>query len=100
MDIRILPANSTETSHRLYTIACAMMNERAQDLGHEIALTGSVSRGVADEFSDIELNFWVDELQRQDVYLDWLRGIGVEPTPLIRNMDDGTLAIMGYRNGL
>lgn len=100
MNLNTLPVNSTETSHRLYATACELIETCPPELGREIALTGSVSRGVADEFSDIELNFWVDELQPQEVYLDWLRGIGVEPTPLIRNMDDGTLAIMGYRNGL
>jgi predicted nucleotidyltransferase len=49
-----------------------------QDLGQEIAITGSVARGVADHFSDIELCFLVDELAPVETYHRWLLSAGAE----------------------
>lgn len=46
------------------------------ELGQEIAITGSVARGVADDDSDIELNFWVETLPSDEQRADWLRSVG------------------------
>jgi hypothetical protein len=45
-------------------------------LGECIAITGSVARGIADRFSDVEMSFWVDNLEPVNVYLEWLRSTG------------------------
>jgi len=58
------------------------------ELGRIVALTGSASRGVADEDSDAELNFWVDEEPDGATLLDWLRRVGA--TAVI--LDDEPLA--------
>jgi hypothetical protein len=51
------------------------------DLGKAVIVTGSVARGVADRYSDVEMRFLVDALQPITVYQDWLRSAGglVEP---------------------
>ncbi len=56
----------------------AVFAARAQQLTHgsnlqpnfAVVLTGSVARGVADRFSDIEIRFFVDALEPPDVYDD------------------------------
>ncbi len=53
------------------------------DVGVEIAVTGSTSRGEADAQSDIELNFWVSALPEEwsertrwlKHHTEWLRGL-------------------------
>lgn len=45
-------------------------------LGAGIAITGSVARGVADHYSDVNLNFWVDQFEPAEVYIEWLRSVG------------------------
>ena len=56
---------------------------RSMDLqpNEEIVLTGSVARGVADRFSDIEIRFLVDALQPPQVYDDQLRAAGAQVEP-------------------
>lgn len=51
------------------------------ELGRAIAITGSVSRGYADRFSDIEMRFLVDEAVSLSDCMAWLTSIGgiVEP---------------------
>src|SRR6478736_4450522 len=51
------------------------------DLGQAIIITGSVARGVADKYSDLEVRFLVDAPHPISVYHDWLRSAGglVEP---------------------
>jgi hypothetical protein len=46
------------------------------ELGREIVLTGSVSRGVADDCSDIEQVFYVDTLPSPDERARWLHRLG------------------------
>jgi hypothetical protein len=73
-----LPPGATERSRRLFVVAGTVAYLCPLDLGQEIALMGSVSRGWADEHSDIEMNFWVDRLDWPDAYETWLRGIGAK----------------------
>jgi len=44
------------------------------DLGYEIAVTGSAARGMADEFSDVEINVWGDRVPDERAWRDWLEG--------------------------
>lgn len=47
------------------------------ELGGEIAVTGSVSKGFADANSDIEMNFWTEATPPLDAVTGWLESIGV-----------------------
>ncbi len=46
------------------------------DHGREIAVTGSAALGLADATSDLELNFWVDELPPVEARRAWLERVG------------------------
>jgi hypothetical protein len=48
------------------------------ELGDEIAVTGSVALGVADETSDIELNLWCDALPTVEQRVAWIAEVGGE----------------------
>lgn len=50
------------------------------ELGGEIAVTGSVSKGFADADSDLELNFWTEAPVEIERAAEWLASIGVERT--------------------
>jgi hypothetical protein len=73
-----LPPGATPRSHALFSLAKELAEACPPELGVEIALAGSVSRGWSDEYSDIELNFWVDELEWPGEREAWLRSLGVE----------------------
>jgi len=61
-------------------LAAALAAACPAALARDIAVTGSVARGLADAHSDIELNFWVDgpELPAGAARTAWLRDLGVE----------------------
>ncbi len=46
------------------------------ELGQEIVLTGSTARGTADRNSDVELNFWVNQMPDRDIRRQWLNSMG------------------------
>ncbi|SRR5579875_152418 len=73
-----IPAPSANNADATRRLALArMLAERCPpDLAQTIMIIGSVSRGYADSFSDIELCFLVNELQPIEFYRAWLRGIG------------------------
>jgi hypothetical protein len=60
----------------LLTLARRLARECPDDLGLEIAVTGSVGAGLADEHSDLELLLLVDELPTVERVCGWLRSIG------------------------
>lgn len=76
--MKTLPTEATSFSQARYEPARALAEHCPSELGQAIAITGSVSRGVADRFSDIELYFWVDEQHELEAYRGWLRGQGAE----------------------
>lgn len=68
--------------------ARALIERCPTDLDHEIAVTGSVARGVADESSDVELNLWVDALPEARRFRFWLDEVGAtDLKPDIGQMD-------------
>ena len=72
-----LPPDATPDSHRLFAVAREIADACPKDLGAEIALAGSVSRGWADQYSDIELNFWIENLDGwPDQMIAWFESIG------------------------
>ena len=72
-----LPAGATAASRRRLGIAAELAALCPERLGREIAVAGSVSLGIADEASDIELNFWCDVVPSLADRLDWLEQAGV-----------------------
>ncbi len=56
-----LPSDATAASRLRLDLAQRLTDVCPAELGQEIALTGSAARGRADDFSDIELNLWVDQ---------------------------------------
>src|SRR5262249_34293547 len=64
------------------------------ELGRGIAITGSVARGASDQFSDIELNFWVEEHQGLEAYRNWLSSQGAQVAIQPRRECHSGLALM------
>jgi hypothetical protein len=52
------------------------------ELGREIYLYCSVAKGYADQYSDIEVTFLVDDAQQPAVYEEWLRSVGARVDPV------------------
>lgn len=73
-----LPAEATSFSQARYEFARELAEYCPVELGQAIAITGSVARGVSDQFSDIELYFWVDEHQGLEAYRGWLSSQGAQ----------------------
>ena len=74
--MRTLPLNATEASRTRYELAKYLVEQCPLEFGREIALTGSASLGVADQDSDIEMNFWVEAALSTEDREKWLRSIG------------------------
>lgn len=85
-----LPEGSTAASAERLTLAREIVRSCPEELGSEIALTGSAARGMADEDSDIELNLWTKTLPDATRRGDWLRSIAEEVT-----LDTNTMGFDG-----
>jgi hypothetical protein len=89
---RAMPDGATEESRRRYLIARRLAESCPVALGDEIAVTGSVALGVADETSDVELNLWCDALPTVEQRAAWIAAVGGEVrTNHARPWNDGTL---------
>jgi hypothetical protein len=87
-----LPPGATQASRERYQLARELEHTYPPELGREIALTGSVSRGVADEDSDIEVVAWADAIPGADARRAWLRAIGGSDfAPEAHTSQDGTV---------
>jgi hypothetical protein len=73
-----LPDGATEESQRRYAIAERLATSCPAGLGDDIAVTGSVALGVADESSDVELNIWCDALPMVEERAAWIASVGGE----------------------
>jgi hypothetical protein len=72
----LLPHGATAESQIRCQMASELVRRFPPALGHEVAVTGSVGHGVADEDSDIELNFWVEMLPPRNEWLEWRMAAG------------------------
>lgn len=70
-----LPPGATEASYIRYHMAHELALLSPQLIGHEVILTGSVSRGISDEHSDIEMVFYGESIPTTDERDNWLRSI-------------------------
>ncbi|MBO0778410.1 MAG: hypothetical protein J2P37_06230 [Ktedonobacteraceae bacterium] len=71
-----LPRDFSPASQLRYEVACALVASSPPSFGHEAILSGSAARGVADEASDIEMVFYVDELPSSTEREKWLWQVG------------------------
>ncbi|MDQ2741945.1 MAG: hypothetical protein M3Z66_06560 [Chloroflexota bacterium] len=71
-----LPTDATAASRRRLDLARILTDACPPELGREIALTGSAARGRADDFSDIEVNLWVEQLPHIEQWSAWLETMG------------------------
>lgn len=70
------PPPATEASRVRLDLARRLIECCPPALGREIAVTGSAARGVADEYSDVELNLWAGAPPEADQYRAWLDRAG------------------------
>jgi len=71
-----LPSGASVASDARWRLARDLVSRCPPALGCEVAITGSVGRGVADQDSDIELNVWGDALPSKAERVGWLRAAG------------------------
>lgn len=76
----VLPIHATSESQERLDIAQLLLDEMALT-DAEVALTGSVARGVADHYSEIELMIWVDQLPSVENCASLLADAGAEVDP-------------------
>lgn len=95
-----LPPGATDASRRRFEIARSLAHACPAFLALEIAVTGSVSRGIADDLSDIEVNFWNRELPSIDQWRSWLEGMGatdIAPDSVVNTLDDSRWVTCRFR---
>lgn len=81
-DMPDLPSWATSASAIRLALATQLAAACPPHLAAEIAVTGSTSRGIADDLSDIEINHWLPVLPAEGEIIEWLRSVGaVEVTP-------------------
>lgn len=73
---------ATARSEELAALAHRIADTLPLDAADDIVVTGSVSRGIADAGSDIELLLLRDRLPEVDLARSWAAAAGVEPTAL------------------
>ena len=87
-----LPAGASAENVSRFAIAQELAAACPAALGKEIAVTGSVAMGLADETSDVELNLWVENLPAVEERAAWIVQIGgTEAQISPREWSDGTL---------
>lgn len=86
-----------------YRVHLAQMLARScpVSLGQSIAVTGSSARGLADDDSDLEVNFWVNAIPGHDQRLDWLISMGLrDPVVHFKPRADQSVWISGHFHGI
>lgn len=71
----VLDQNASVESKIRYQYAQEIANLCPENLFTEIALTGSSARGIATKDSDIEINFWVDDLPSREERKQWIQSL-------------------------
>ncbi len=88
----VLPPGATGASVLRYNLAQELAQLCPPALGEEIALTGSASHGWSDDISDIEINFWAQQIPSAEEQLAWLHEIGATDTfPIVATEADGSI---------
>lgn len=87
----MLPENVTTRSHELLKIAQTVVESCPLDLADAIVVAGSVSRGKADRFSDVDILFWIDERPDTATCRKWIESHEVSELCPAVMVDDGSL---------
>jgi hypothetical protein len=87
----MLPANATPHSHELLKIAQTVIATCPTHLADAIVVVGSVSRGKADKFSDVDILFWLDECPDTATCRNWIESHEVSQLRPAVMLDDGSL---------
>ncbi|MEO8394733.1 MAG: hypothetical protein ABI700_17190 [Chloroflexota bacterium] len=91
----MLPQNASSHSQTLFAQARYFLKTCPPSLYEEVAVSGSVARGIADQYSDCEVGFWVAELQI-DAYKSWLESLGSAVTLMRESPDRGRAIYLEY----
>ena len=70
------PEHPSQESRQLRAIAQDLCQSCPPELGIEILVSGSVGWGTADADSDLDLEFWVEQLPDAETALNWLAEAG------------------------
>jgi hypothetical protein len=92
-----LPENCSPASQNLFALAVELAASCPSRLGKEILVTGSVSWGIADQYSDLDLEFWVEAIPEYSQCLDWLLNAGVSQAKVSELSEVGMHIIGAYR---
>ncbi len=83
-----MPEMETEASSLRLALVRSLAAHCPPQLGSEIAVTGSVARGVADQYSDVELNIWAETLPTITERQSWLETTGAGEISQIAEKED------------
>lgn len=95
----IQPSHVTIYNRKLAKIAQTIA-EQAPPSASEIILEGSVARGFADQFSDIELQFLSDHVPSVDDIIVWMKSIGFRGEAFVRLHEPDCILINDYYDGV
>lgn len=90
MTVDDMPEPAAAATRVRLALARTLIAHCPSDLAAEIAVTGSVARGVADDYSDVELNLWVDTLPAVEQWRSWLEEAGATDLQQDLGEMDGT----------
>ena len=88
----MLPSNATSHSVKLSQVAQHIV-EHAPSLATEIILEGSVARGFADRFSDIELQFLSEDVPPLADIALWMQSVGFHGELLVRRDNANSILV-------
>jgi predicted nucleotidyltransferase len=99
-DVRKTSAVATERSGQLRDLAQRVADALSLEVAEEVVLTGSVSRGVADEISDIEMLIVTPEPLELGACFDHARAAGLEELDTWGAQGTPTQRVSGFREGV
>jgi len=91
---------ANERSEELRGLAERVADALPPEVAEEVVLTGSVSRGVADEISDIEMLIVTPEQLELDVCFAYARAAGLEELDTWGDQSTPTKRVSGVREGV
>ena len=91
---------ATERSHQLQDLAQRVADALPLEVAEEVVLTGSASRGVADEVSDIEMLIVTPEPPELAACYEHARSAGLEELDTWGPQGTPTQRVSGYREGV
>jgi predicted nucleotidyltransferase len=89
-----------ERSQQLQDLAQRVVDALPPDVAKEVVLTGSVSRGVADEVSDIEMLIVTPEPMELAACFEHARAAGLEELDTWGDQSTPTRRVSGFREGV